>query len=222
MKTSNLFSLLKGLMCADIVDAMNKTYSHKTNILDMVSPDPRKVLFGPAVTIGFLPVRKDFMDPQRHSLGPLFYRAISGEDPTGKVLVMASNGHQDISLGGGTKLSRLQNHKMAGVLCDGRLRDFDELLSYNFASYCKGETTRAGGNFIQPYTANTPVVVDGVTVIPGDYVYADQSGAAIIPEKDVEQILNLAHKILDMTSKAAMMMKTEDPNEILNKGSNEL
>ena len=222
MNNSKLLNLLDGIMCADIVDAMNKTHAHKSHILNMVSPDSSKVLFGSAVTIGFLPVRKDFMDPQRHSLGPLFYKAISGEDPAGKVLIMASNGHEGISLGGGTKLSRLENHKMAGVLCDGRLRDFDELASYDIAAYCKGETTRAGGNLIQPYTANTPVVVSGVTVIPGDYVYADRSGAVIIPAKDVEQALNLAHKILDMTSKAAIMMKTEDPNEILSKGSSEL
>ena len=39
-------------------------------------------------------------------------------------LVMAGNGHPDISMGGGTKLSRAQNVGLAGVMADGRLRDF--------------------------------------------------------------------------------------------------
>ena len=222
MTDSTLHSLLDGLMAADIVDAMAKTYRHRAHILDFASPSPDRVLFGRAVTIGFLPVRKDFMDPERHSLGPLFYQALGDEDPTGKVLVIASNGHQDLSLGGGTKLSRLRNHHMAGVLCDGRLRDFDELASYDVAVYCKGETTRAGGNRIQPYLADVPVVVNGVTVIPGDYIYADRTGAVIIPAKDVEKVLRLAHKILDMTNKAAEMIQSEDPQAVLAQGSSEL
>jgi 4-hydroxy-4-methyl-2-oxoglutarate aldolase len=60
------------------------------------------------------------------------------------VLVLASNGYTQVSMGGGTKLSRVQEHGLAGVLTDGRLRDFDELARYNFASYCSGQATRWG------------------------------------------------------------------------------
>ena len=60
----------------------------------------------------------------------LFYEAV-GDHPEGKVLVLASNGYTDVSMGGGTKLSRLQEHGCAGILTDGRLRDFDKLAQYN-------------------------------------------------------------------------------------------
>jgi regulator of RNase E activity RraA len=43
------------------------------------------------------------------------------------VIVLASNGYTDTSMGGGTKLLRLEQNGCAGVLTDGRLRDFDEL-----------------------------------------------------------------------------------------------
>jgi len=214
--------LLKDIMAADIVDAMMKTYQHKAHIISLVSPTPDRVLFGKAVTISFMPVRKDLMDEQIHSLGPAFYKSIQNYDPKDKVLVMASNGHSDISLGGGTKLSRVRNHQLSGVLCDGRLRDFDELSSYDIAVYCKGETTRGGGNMIQPYLTDVPVTVDGVTIIPGDYIYADSTGAVVIPENDLEKILKLAHMILQKTSHAAEVMKTEDPQAIINQGSSEL
>ena len=130
------FELVEDLGVSDVVDAMNMQFQHRAHIIHLDSPDPQRVLFGPAVTIGYLPVRKDLMDPEKHSLGPAFYRSIGEDDPTGKVLVMASNGHPDRSLGGGTKLSRVRNHKMAGILCDGQLRDYEELSSYNFAIYC--------------------------------------------------------------------------------------
>jgi len=213
--------LIQGIEPADVIDAMNRLYNHKSHILNLQSPDPKKVLFGQAVTIGFLPVRKDFMDPQKHSLGPLFYESIAKVNPEGKVLVMSSGGQPDISLGGGTKLSRVRNHKMAGVLCDGRLRDFEDLKDYPIAVYCKGETLRVGGNVIQPFIYNQPIIIDDVTVIPGDYIFATISGAAVIPEKDIEKVLKLAHEILEKTTHAAEMIKTEKASDILNKGANE-
>jgi len=39
------------------------------------------------------------------------------------------------------------------VLASGRLRDFDELGRYRFAAYCKGETTRWGGDLVTPFQA---------------------------------------------------------------------
>lgn len=214
--------LIKGLEPADAVDAMNQLYAHKSHIINVQSPDPSKILFGQAVTIGFLPVRKDFMDPQKHSLGPLFYKAIAKVNPEGKVLVISSGGHPDISLGGSTKLSRVRNLKMAGILCDGRIRDFEDLKDFPIAVYCKGETLRAGGNLIQPYIYDQPVIVDGVTVIPGDYVFANNAGAAIIPEKDIEKVLKMAHKILDMVTNMAEMIKSEKAEDILTQGANEI
>ena len=59
--------------------------------------------------------------------------------------MLAANGYTDTSLGGGTKLLRLQEHGCAGVLTDGPLRDFDELARCDFAAYCSGEATRWGG-----------------------------------------------------------------------------
>ncbi len=214
--------LIKGLGVADVVDAMMMTFQHRAHIIHLDSPDPQRVLFGPAVTIGFVPVRKDLMDPEKHSLGPAFYRAIGDDDPTGKVLVMSSNGYAHASLGGGTKLSRVQNHKMAGILCDGQLRDYEELNSYDFAVYCKGETVRAGGNEIQPYLTNVPVCVDGVTIVPGDYVFARESAAVIIPAAAAEDILKKSRKIMTKMDQVKETFVNEDRQKVLSEGSSEL
>ena len=54
--------LIEGLGIADVVDAMMMTFQHRAHIIHLDSPDPRRVLFGPAVTISYLPVRKDLME----------------------------------------------------------------------------------------------------------------------------------------------------------------
>ena len=214
--------LTEGLGVADVIDAMMMTFQHRAHIIHLDSPDPQRVLFGPAVTIAYMPVRKDLMDPEKHSLGPAFYRAIGDEDPTGKVLVMASNGYPDASLGGGTKLSRVRNHNMAGILCDGQLRDYEELNSYDFAVYCKGETVRAGGNEIQPYLTNIPVCVGGITVVPGDYVFAQGSAAVIIPAASAEEILRKAREIMEKMDQVKEFLVDEDPQKVLAQGSSEI
>jgi 4-hydroxy-4-methyl-2-oxoglutarate aldolase len=179
---------IEGLATADLVDAMGRLHRHRCHILDLVSPTPGRVLFGPAVTISYFPSCSAALDPERYNLAKLFYQAV-GDEPEGKVLVLASNGYPDSSMGGGTKLSRLQVHGCAGVITDGRLRDFDELARYDFAAYCTGEATKWGGGEVTPFQANVPVVLSGVGVMPGQYVFADSSGAVVIPDGQIGDVL---------------------------------
>jgi 4-hydroxy-4-methyl-2-oxoglutarate aldolase len=185
---------VEGLKCADVVDAMGRLHRHRCHLLDLVTPTPGRVLFGPAVTISYFPTCSSGLDPERYNLANLFYEAV-GDTPAGKVLVLASNGYTETSMGGGTKLLRVQEHGLAGVLTDGRLRDFDELARYDFAAYCRGETTRWGGAEVTPFQVNVPVVVGGVGIFPGFWVFADSSGAAVIPAPQVEEVLALARRI---------------------------
>jgi len=185
---------MEGLRSADLVDGMGRSHRHRSHLLDLATPTPGKVLFGPAVTISFFPTCRAALDPERHNFANLFWEAV-GDEPAGKVLVLARNGHRDASMGGGTKLLRAQEARLAGVLTDGRLRDFEELARYEFATYCSGETSRVGEDVVTPFQANVPVVLGGVAVIPGQYVYADSAGAVIIPEEELEEVLDEAREV---------------------------
>ena len=179
---------VEGLKTADLVDSMGRLHRHRCHILDLVCPTPGRVLFGPAVTISYFPSCSAALDPERYNLENLFYEAVA-DQPEGKVVVLASNGYTDTAMGGGTKLSRLQDHGCAGVVTDGRLRDFDELAKYDFASYCSGEATHWGGGEVTPFQANVPVVISRVGVKPGDYVFADSSGAVVIPGGQIDDVV---------------------------------
>lgn len=193
--TDSIHDILHRTTTADLVDAMGRLHRHRCHILDLVTPTPGRRLFGPAVTISYFPTCEAALDPKRFNFGSLFLEAV-GDDPEGKVVVLASNGHQETSLAGGTKLSRASNMRLSGVLADGRIRDFDELSGYDFAVYCRGEATRWGGDVVTPFQANVPVVVDGVGIQPGNFVFADSSGAVIIPASELQNVLHGALEVI--------------------------
>jgi regulator of RNase E activity RraA len=194
MKQSKTRARIDGIRSASLVDAMGRAFSHRSHISGLLSPTPERVLFGPAVTLQYVPVREDLRDASKHEFAAIFYDCIT-EGAAGKVLVMASCGHEETSLGGGVKLSRVETHKMAGVFTDGCLRDFSELASYEFATFCSGTTPRWGGDVVMPFMANVPVVIKGVTVVPGDYIYSDCDGAVVIPKSEIDSIINEALQI---------------------------
>ncbi|WUV30157.1 hypothetical protein OG318_01985 [Streptomyces sp. NBC_01483] len=158
MKDETLAAKTARLGCATLVDAIGRVHSHRVHIPSMASPDPSRTLFGRAATISFMPYREDLVEPGR-DFAYLFYGALGGRAPTpGQVLVLSSGGYPDVSHGGGTKLSRGDGHGLADVLADGRLRDFDQLRGYSFATWCRGEAgcndwravARAGEGDISP------------------------------------------------------------------------
>lgn len=205
-----LGELVDQVRASDLVDAMGRVHRHRCHILDMVSPTPNRVLFGEAVTISYFPTCNAALDPKRYNFASLFYEAL-GDDPTGKVLVLASNGHPEISLAGGTKLSRAAGLGLAGVLADGRLRDFDELAGYDFVTYCTGEATRWGGDVVTPYLANVPVVIGRVGIQPGDFVYSDSSGTVILPAGQVHDVLVGAVAVTEEDRRFVAEIEGEDP-----------
>jgi len=138
---------------ADIVDAIGRRHQHRCHLVDLVSPTPGRRLFGPAVTISYFPACRAALPPERYNFKRLFYDAIEG-GADGHVLGPGQQRLHRCVTGGGTKLSRVQNHRLAGILADGRLRDFAELELYDLAIYCRGET-RGGAATPSPRTRRT-------------------------------------------------------------------
>jgi regulator of RNase E activity RraA len=209
--TDSLLGMLDKVTTADLVDAMGRLHRHRCHLLDLVTPTPGRRLFGPAVTISYFPTCSAALDADEYNFGRLFLNAV-GREPAGKVLVLASNGHPGTSLAGGTKLSRAHNHDLAGVLADGRLRDFDELAGYSFSTYCRGEATRWGGDVVTPFQANIPVVIEGVGIRPGDYIHADSSGVVAIPAAEVRSVVEGALAVTHEDEDYLVTIREEAPD----------
>ncbi len=188
---------------------MMRRRPHRAHVIDLVSPAPERWVLAPAVTMQFMPRRADLLDGAVHEFDPMLREAV-GAEPSGKVLVAASWGHPDAALAGGKKLSRLVNLGMAGVVTDARLRDFAEVVDLGLAAWCRGETVRPGGEVVMPYAANVPVALGGVTVVPGDWIYADAAGVVVIPPDDLRPVLEEAVRIEERDAEIVARMRVQD------------
>ena len=216
-----LQSKVKGLTAASLTDAVGRLCSHKAHILDLVSPTPARVLFGRAATIRYLPFREDIFDEELPSFARAFYEAVTG-DAEDTVLVLNNPAHPDTSIGGSVKFSRLNNHRLAGLITDARIRDFDELAGYRPVFYCGGEAAQAGSNALMPVAANVPVDLQGTTIVPGDYVFADRTAAVVIPAEHIHRVLELAHEIDRQDNLVLQTIRVEGPRHIRTRAGDEV
>ena len=72
------------------------------------------------------------------------------------------------------------------------------------------------------FNTNVPLCVDGVTVVPGDYVFAHGSAAVIIPAASAEAILKKSRKFLARMDRVNEAVVNENTQTLLSKGSSEL
>lgn len=75
-----------------------------------------------------------------------------------------------------------------GVITDGGVRDLDEAYALGFSYFASCVLVSHG--YIHMEETNTPVVVAGLTVRPGDLLHADKHGAVLIPHE-------VAHLVAD-------------------------
>ena len=187
--------LAERVTSASVCDAMGRLFDHRAHVLDLVSPDPGAVIAGPAATLQFMPNRRDLRPTDAADpFDALAAEALSGAGE-GAVLVISSAGHTDQAMAGGKKVARVEAAGFGGLVTDGRLRDMEEIAGFDMPCYCSGETVRAAGDQVTPFAANVPVVLDEVTVIPGDWVYADTAGVVIVPAASVIEVFEEAIRI---------------------------
>lgn len=85
---------------------------------------------------------------------------------------------------------------VAGVVADGPVRDIDEAQGYGFPIFTNRTTSLTARSRVVEKETNGPVTIGDLTVQPGDYVAADNSAVIIIPQGDIERVLDAAEDIL--------------------------
>jgi regulator of RNase E activity RraA len=183
--------LVSRVSSASISDAMAQRFSHRWHVLDLVSPTHGRVLHGWAATVQFLPRREDVRDAGVHDFAPATL-AVAGDDAAGRVLVVATGSYRDAAVAGGKKLTLVDSLGFAGLVTDGRLRDFDEARELGSTAYCAGETILADRSDVMAFRTDVPVELAGALAVPGDWIYADSAGAVIVPADVVVEVLEAA------------------------------
>ena len=66
---------------------------------------------------------------------------------------------------------------------------------------------------VTPFEAGRPVVFDRVLIMPGDLIYADSSGAVVIPAAESVAVVNLAREIAGEETNALGQIADEESGQ---------
>jgi 4-hydroxy-4-methyl-2-oxoglutarate aldolase len=109
----------------------------------------------------------------------------------GDVLVVEQSGDEQRSCFGGLVSFTAKARGAVGAVIDGQINDIEEMTGYGFPAFSRGiaaHTTRIAG---VEGSINVPVSVGGVVVLPGDVIFADSDGVAVLKPHEALDIAKL-------------------------------
>jgi regulator of RNase E activity RraA len=98
----------------------------------------------------------------------------------GDVLVVEHCGDRSRSCFGGMVAYTAKSRGAAGGVFDGPVNDYDEITAAGFPVYSRGVSSHTTRQLGIEGAINVPVTVGGTVVQPGDVVWADSDGVAIL------------------------------------------
>lgn len=120
-----------------------------------------------------------------------------GED---EIYVLVMRGEYNCAVFGELFATAVKGRKGAGVLLDGYARDLKALKEMDFPLFYGGRDPRSSKGRAEINECQIPVIMDGVTINPGDIIFGDIDGVAIIPKEIADEVID----------KAIETMKSED------------
>lgn len=134
-------------------------------------------LFGPAVTV--------------RCEAPDFGAVLLALDviERGQVLVIDAGGYRDAAMIGDILSGHLRAKGVAGLICDGAVRDVGTLGSWtDFPVYSRWINPR-GPSGAEKGAINLPVTIGGATVAPGDLMIGDDDGLVVLSPENARNLI---------------------------------
>jgi regulator of RNase E activity RraA len=113
----------------------------------------------------------------------------------GQVCVMDAREIRRGAVWGDLRSIVAQKNGAAGCVIDGALRDTAACLEIGFPIFTRWQTMLTGGRRVWIEAKAVPVSIGGVYVKPGDIVFGDTDGVAVIPEAREEEVIDLIAKL---------------------------
>lgn len=147
-----------------------------------------KRIVGPAATILEGP-SDEFLPPQ-HALD------LIDEAEEGSVIVISTNGYDDVAVWGGLMTAGAVANNHAGAILDAGVRDIEEIRrDYDFPIMARSVLAGTTLGRFKTLDSNVPVAIDGIIIHPGDIIVADIDGVVVVPMDKADEILKLAQEI---------------------------
>lgn len=121
--------------------------------------------------------------------------AVEAADP-GDVIVCDHRGRTDVAGWGGILSTAAKTRGVAGVIIDGASRDLDEAKALGLPLFARAAVPLTARGRVVEESTNEPIEIGGVSLEPGDYVIADNSGVVIVPQSRVAEVVPEAESIV--------------------------
>lgn len=220
----------EGLRMTDVLDAMQAVGLQDRGVMDKsIRPLWRDTtdkvahrFYGVALTYQYVPTNKpaagkmpyeEFKKWHSH-----WYRTYAPEAfveviKPGHALVIDAQGIENTGFVGSNNALNWYSRGMTGVVTNGNCRDTDELILQKIPVYSRyqGGGTRPGR--IEAAAINTPVVVGGALVRPGDIIVADGDGVVVVPREQADEVARIAWDVAkgDKAGRLKLYEKTGKP-----------
>ena len=119
----------------------------------------------------------------------------------GDVLVCDAHGYEDQAIWGGLMTQSATEHRLAGLVIDGAVRDSDEIIEAGFATFARA-VVPAGPHKGFGGVIDGPVSCGGVVVRPGDLILGDADGVVVVPFARADEVFAAAQEILAKEQRA--------------------
>lgn len=106
----------------------------------------------------------------------------------GDILVIDAKGNTNRAVAGDFVMQLAQGVGVQGFVVDGVIRDLAAARNIDFPIFARG-TTVAAGNKHGGGVVGVRVSLGGVVIETGDYICGDLDGVIVIPQADLEQVL---------------------------------
>ncbi|HLK50600.1 MAG TPA: hypothetical protein VKT49_20810 [Bryobacteraceae bacterium] len=136
--------------------------------------------------------------------------AIAAAQP-GDIIVVEQRTGLDAASWGGNLSIGAQIRGVTGVIVEGPVRDIDDSRRLDFPVFARTHTARTARGRVVEVATNEPITVGDVTVLPGDYVVADGSGVAFIPQAEIARVLETAESIIQREEAMAAAIRAGTP-----------
>ena len=203
----------KGLRTTDVFDGLQAAGIHKVTVMEReIGPmwsDNETFshnIYGVAVTLRLVPPQETPPNTEFQSNAEMSkWQGTWGRRLMGggyaqfltkdTVLVIDAPLSADNGFCGSNNAQGWKNRGMAGIVTNAGCRDSDEIWRQRIPVYQRDSTRFINEGTIAVESYNTPIVVGGVLVMPGDVIVADLDGVAVVPRAKAELVAKIAREI---------------------------
>lgn len=177
-------SLLAGLPTASVSDALDKL-GLPGSVHGIGPLRPGQLACGPAYTVAYRPV-----DDRGGTVGDFL-----DDVPAGSVIVIDNDGRTDCTVWGGIMTQVAAHRGVAATVIHGVCRDIAVSDTSDYRIWSAGRFMRTGKDRVTVGAVQQPLLVDGVTIHPGDVVCADEDGIVIVPVERAAEVAEIATQV---------------------------